>query len=434
MSYSQLYLQNKGPRVPVPVAAVLVIILTVVFGRFFLSNNTTSTRASKKTVKKVEVTNVSPYQANVFWQSESPEEGYIFYGEDVAEVKNIALDDRDLSETKGIYLNHYVTLRNLKPGQAYFFKIVTNNQVIAKPDGSLFSFKTPVLSSTSSTLKPANGKVLKENLSGQENAIVLLYVEGMYPLSAMTKSTGEWLIPLNSFYDQEKLESRALSESQKARIEIFNEDNKNTVLNGRLANLAPVTTTIVVGKSYDLNDSGDQVLSAQTSNINNKEIDIIYPVEGALIPGRAPLIKGTARPKAQVFVTVNSRKTFSAVVAADLDGLWSYALPESLELGNHTVTITTKDRNGKDVSMTRKFVIIANDYEGKVLGEASGSPTIAATSTPAPTVTAAPTVVVTEPVSSITPTALMNTGITDFFPIIGGISFIVVGLGFLLVF
>jgi hypothetical protein len=434
MSYSQLYLQNKGPRVPVPVAAILVVVLTVVFGRFFLTSNTTNTKASNKTVRRVEVANVSPFQVNLFWQSENPEEGYVFYGESLDEVKNIALDDRDLSEKKGLYLNHYVTLRNLKPGQAYFFKIVAKDQVVMKPDGSLYSFKTPVSSSTSSTLKPANGKILKENLIGQDNAIVLLYVEGMHPLSAMTKSSGEWLIPLNSFYDQEKLESRALSDTQKVKVEILSEDNKKSVLNGRLSNLSPVTTTVVIGKSYDLTDSGSRVLSAQSSNANQKEIDIIYPVEGALIPGRAPLIKGAARPKTQVFVTVNSRKTFSAVVTADFDGVWSYALPESLELGNHTVTITTKDKNGKDVTMTRKFVIIANDYEGKVLGEASGSPTIVVTSTPAPTVTSAPTTGATMPVSSITPTALMNTGITDIIPVIGGISFIVVGLGFLLVF
>lgn len=438
MSYSNLYLDNKGPKVPVPIAAVLVLVLTVVFGRFFLTGGSTSTRASKKTVNKIEVTNVSPYQANIFWQGEATEDGYVFYGESPDKVNNMALDDRDLAEKKGQYLNHYVTLRNLKPGQPYFFKLVTGSQVVVKPDGSLYSFKTPLASSTASTLKPANGKVLKENLQGLDNAIVVLYVEGMYPLSAMTKSSGEWLIPLNSFYEKETLQGRALSESQKAKVEIMSEDNKLTTLTGRLSNLAPVETTIVIGKSYDLTETGSRVLSAQSNMSQKKEIDVIYPVEGALIPGRRPLIKGTARPNVPVYITVNSVKTFSAVVNADLDGMWNYSIPESLELGNHTVTITTKDKNNKDVTITRKFVIIAGDHEGKVLGEASGSPTLAISPTKAPTsVPTSPPSAPTLPStggSSVTPTALLNSGITDVLPVVGGISFIVVGLGFLLVF
>lgn len=434
MSYSQLYLQNKGPRVPIPLAAFFVLVLTVVFGRYFLLNNAQTSKASKKTVKKMEVTNLSPVQANIYWQTEVPEEGFVFYGEALDKVRNIAIDDRDLPDKKGLYTNHYVTLRNLKPGQPYFFKIVANKgEIIVKPDGSVFSFKTPLSSSTASILSPANGKILKENLGGLENAVVILYMEGFSPLSAMTKSTGEWLIPLNSFYDSQKLESRVVSETQKTRVEIFSEDGKTSKLEGRISNLMPVTTTVIIGKSYNLSDSGSEVLSAQSGGSVHKDVDIIYPVEGALIPGRAPLIKGTAYPKSQVFVTVNSRKTFSAVVTADLDGLWSYSLPESLELGNHTVTIKTKNKEGKEVALSRKFVIIANDYEGKVLGEASGSPTLAVTSTPIPTFPPPTSAVVTPP-TSITPTALMNTGFSDILPIIGGVSFVVVGLGFLLVF
>lgn len=433
MSYSQLYMQNKA-RIPVPLAIVLVAVFGIFFARFFLTGNAPASRASKKTVNRFEVTNVSPYQANIFWQSGIAEEGYVFYGETVDGVRNIALDDRDVSESKNQYLNHYVTLRNLKPGTPYFFKIVSKNEIIVKPDGSLFSFKTPMVSSSTSALKPANGKILKENLTGQDNAIVILYINGMYPLSAMTKSTGEWLIPLNAFYDMEKLEGRVVSDIQKAKIEAFSEDGKSSVLNGRLSSMSPVTTTIVIGKSYELTDTGSQVLSAQTKPPSQKEIDIIYPIEGALIPGRAPLIKGAARPKSQVSITVNSKKTYTAVVTADLDGLWSYALPESLELGNHTITIKTKDGNGQEVTLTRKFVIIANDYEGKVLGEASGSPTLAVTATPAPTSTIVPSLPATNAGSSITPTALLKSGITDALPAIGGISFIVVGLGLLLVF
>jgi hypothetical protein len=230
-----------------------------------------------------------------------------------------------------------------------------------------------------------------------------------------------------------RLENKILAPETPVRIEILSEDNKTSVITGRLNQLSPVTSTIIIGRNYDLS-VGDNVLSAQSSRgqtTPHKAIDVIYPVEGSLVPGRKPLIKGVALPQSEVYITVNSEKTFSATLTADGKGNWSYLLPENLELGAHTITIKTKDGQGKEVALTRTFTIVANDNAGRVLGEATDSATITVT----PSATPAPTSTSTVPTSI--PTAAPTipvAGVSDFLPAIFGISFIVAGLGVILVF
>src|SRR3990167_976833 len=176
MLYSRFYFRDKG-KIPVPLAVVLLFVVALLMGSVFLKTGPASLRASKKNAKRVEVTNLSPVQASVFWQSEQIEEGFLFYGNNLNAVNTLALDDRDVASKKSQFLNHYVTLRNLEANRTYFFKIVSNNQVIIKPDGTPFSFKTPAILGASSSLSPAHGTVLKESLVGEENALVMLTVD-----------------------------------------------------------------------------------------------------------------------------------------------------------------------------------------------------------------------------------------------------------------
>jgi hypothetical protein len=108
-------------------------------------------------------------------------------------------------------------------------------------------------------------------------------------------------------------------------------------------------------------------------------------------------------------------------------------IPEDLEIGDHIITIKTKNEKGEEISLTRKFKIIGNsNFEGKVLGTASGEPTIEIKNSPTPTVK-----VVTYPTG--VPTVILTStppvpGVTDLFPFFGGLSLIILGTGILLVF
>ncbi len=430
MIYSDLYIGQKR-KIPTLIG-VLLIVFVVGFFLTLTNKSALPSRASKSNLKRIEVTNLNPIQISIYWQSQEKETGWVVYGETENKLTNIGLDDRDVSEKKSVYFNHYVTLKNLKPGRQYFYAVISAEQKIVKPDGSYFDFKTPLTSSAKTKLNPANGKVLQPNLTPLSNAVVIINVdENTAPISSLTKDTGEWLIPLNSFYDKKSQEEKTFSGKEQAKIEILSEDGQISTVINNLSNLSSATETIIIGKNYNFLQ-GDGVLSASTgfsSGRGGQQIEVVYPQEGALIPGRRPLIKGMSLPSAKVSITINSAKTYSALVTADKGGNWSYLIPDDLELGEHTITIKTKDRQGVEKLLVRKFTIVANEGpEAKVLGTASGSPTL--TITPSPT-----TPVYNNPTTTVAPTAKPPvSGITDILPIIGGISLIIVGGGVLLVF
>ena len=422
MVYSNLFTEGRDKKIPTLLGIVLIGFVVVFFFNL-MGRSAVPSKASKITLKRTEVTNLTPIQATIYWQTDSAGMGWIIYGEKQQELTRIALDDRDVSEKKSAYINHYVTIRNLKPGGHYYFAVISQNQKIVRPDGALFEFSTPTTSLAKTKIDPATGKVLQANLNPLPNAVILLYVdEKTVPRSGRTKDSGEWLIPLNSFYDKETLEEKSLSGGERTRVEVISEEGGISTITSKLGDLALNAETIIIGKNYNFVEA-DNVLSAsagfKNDTRNETGVEIFFPEEGALIPGKKPLISGVSLPGAEISIVVNSLKTYSAKIRANRDGKWSYVIPEDLELGEHTITIKTKDREGKEVTLSKKFTIIDNGgYEGKVLGTASGEPTITYAPTATPTPTASP------PVS----------GITSLVPVIGGISLLIIGGGILLVF
>lgn len=430
MIYSDLYTGQKQ-KIPTIVGVLLVVFVSVFF--LSLTNRTAlPSRASQTSLKRIELTNLSPIQASIYWQTQEKEAGWLLYGESQDKLTNIALDDRDVKEKKGNYLNHYATLRNLKPGRLYFYAVVSSDKKLIKPDGGYFSFQTPESSSTPTKLNPASGKVLQANLEPLSNAIVLITInDSTIALSTISKDSGEWLVPLNSFYEKNSYKEKIFTGEEQVKVEFLSEDNQISTIITNLNNLASSSETTVIGKNYNFLQ-GDSVLSATTTKLGLSETDtiqIIYPKEGALIPGRKPLIKGIALPSADISITINSAKAYSANVKADKSGNWNYLIPENLELGVHTITIKTKDEKGQDKIIVRQFTIVANEgIEGKVLGTASGEPTI----TVQPTLT---TSVYSTPTIYISPTASPPvSGTFNIFPIISSLSLIIVGGGILLAF
>jgi len=431
MIYSKFYVKNEKFKVPVPFAALVFLVASFVFGRFFLTNTTRYSKAFKNEIKQNIVTNYSPYQANIFWQSHKPGKGFLLYGEEKNRISTVVVDDRDLNDEKKDYLNHYMTLKGLFPGKTYYYKIVFEEKIIDS-NGEPFVFKTPTQPPSNTGLSPANGKVLKKSLAGLNGGLLLFEIEGVKPLSTVTKSTGEWLIPLNTFYDEKSLQPLTMSSSQKAKITIYDEQGEITFIEGKLMEMTPIKETLVIGKTYRLNSADGLVLAARSKQTSFGEIDIVYPLENALIPGLRPLVKGTALPNFAVKITIDSSKTFSSVVKANHEGLWSYSIPEDLGLGKCSLSISSDNRDGKTVYVNRTFTIVSNDHEGKVLGESSQSATITPLPTTILTITPSPTFILYN--QNITPTALQRAGVEEKLPIIGGLSFVIAGIGLLLVF
>ncbi|MEK9169962.1 MAG: hypothetical protein AAB788_04430, partial [Patescibacteria group bacterium] len=278
-------------------------------------------------------------------------------------------------------------------------------------------------------ISPAFGKVLRSNsVDPLTDSYIILSVKGGYVLLTQIKSTGDgsWLIPLNQIYSKDSQNILTISDKDKIIIEIVTNEGEGMTITTVRSKISPLPQTTVFIKDKNVSFAEeDNVLSASTNLdiTNNNQTDILYPKESSLIPGSIPLIKGVAMPLTKIEITVNSKKVYSAITTSDSKGNWSYLVPENLELGLHTIMIKTKDKEGKEITVTRKFTIIAQQgNEGRVLGTASGEPTIIFTTTPIPTVPL--NITTTPPVS----------GSNFFGTVFGSLSLIIIGGGILLAF
>lgn len=431
MIYSDFYVPREN-KLPTVIGFLFVFLVGIFFSRLFLGNADLS-KASLKVAKRVEIVNLSPSQAGIFWQTDKKESGWVIYGESENKENKIVLDDKDLNnigEKKGKYIVHLATLKELLPGKKYFFKIITdNNQIIVQPNGKSFSFVTPQSNLNSlQNISPAFGKVLRSNsVDPLINSYIILSIKDGYPLLTQIKSEGDgsWLIPLNQIYSKDSQNILTISDRDKIIIEIVTSGGEGLTITTIKSKISPLPQTIVFIKDKNFSFVEDEnILSAFTNSgsMTNNQTEILYPKEGALIPGSIPLIKGAAIPLTKLEITVNSKKTYYSVTTSDKEGNWSYLLPENLELGPHTIVIKTKDKTGKEITITRNFTIIAQQgNEGRVLGTASGAATIA------------PTNIISNSPTSIIPSPPVS-GSNFFGTIFSSLSLIIIGGGILLAF
>ncbi len=404
MAFTDVYARQER-KVPTWLSAIIIVVIVIFVSFIFFRNEPPPSKATKKVVKRVEITNISSSQMSVFWQTEQPEQGWIAYGTSENNIDKIALDDRDFQSTREPRRIHYAILRSLNPSTKYYFKLVNENELISNPQGRPFSFVTLPKSSQVSNLKPAYGKITDANGAPLDNVIVILSVKDAYLLSSLSKSSGEWLIPLNYILNKKTSSFMALSKDEKIQLDFFGENGKHSLVQTSLSNLSPVSQSIMLGKNYNLNQS-ENVLSA--TDDKNVKAEILYPKEKAVIPGTSPLIRGTAMPNTNVSISIsNNGKNVTASSKVGGNGSWSVNLPSPLSIGNHSMTVETTGTDGKEQTLARNFSIAKSGEQ--VLGEATGSatPTLAPTDTPAPTSTASSTLTPTPPVSGASPLILV---------------------------
>lgn len=385
MTYADVYArQEKKVPVWLSVLAIMVVIVFVSF--LFVRTEPTSTKASKKTVKKIDVTNLSSAQAAVFWETEQKEPGWVAYGSSKDKLDKIAIDDRDFQAQRDSRLFHYATLKDLTPNSTYYFKLVNEKEIMGNSAGDPFTITTLGKTSQVSNLKPAYGKITDINGAPLDNIVVLFSVKNARILSALSKSSGEWLIPLNYILDKETNTLKILSKDEPVQLNFFSAQGQHSTVNAVITGLSPLPQTVILGKDYTFNED-ENVLAAQTETGKPATIDIVFPKENAIIPGTSPLIRGTGIPKKEVTGTItNGKSSVSLKGSVGGDGNWSLPVDQALTQGTHTLTVKTPDTDGKDKELTRTFTIAKSGEQ--VLGEATGSAT--PTASPSPTLATTP--------------------------------------------
>lgn len=426
MSYTKIFLNQQSAKIP-----SIFFLIAVSFISFFLirllSNKPLVSRAAKSSFRQLLIVNPSYNQFGVFWQTEEKEMGWLIYGEKENKLDKIVFDERDTSDRKNPYRNHYVLVKNLEQNKTYFFKIVSNKQLISDLNNQPFSFTTPGNISALSNIRPAYGRVVDVNGLPLSSGMVILSFDNSYPLLATLKLSGEWLIPLNNILNKTTGRIKNLAGAEIGLVEIYSEEGVKSSIKIIPANLSPLPQTVVIGTDYSFVNQ-ENVLAATDTKKDKKEIiSIIYPKEEGIIPGEDPLIKGTAIPNREVMVIIESKESFSTRVITDQDGIWIVKLKEKLSPGEHRLTIITRDQKGKEVKLSRRFTIAKSGEQ--VLGEATPEPTL--TKQPTPTSTPRPTDY--PPTSTPVPT-LAKSGFSPLpLTLISG-SLIITGLAIILAF
>jgi len=418
--YTNLYLKNK-PKIPFPLAILIVFIITLFFFNLFHKESSPS-KATKKLLRRLEITNLTPNQATIVWETEEKTTGFVVYGESDKKLTFIASDERDTASKKNKFFFHYVNLKNLSPGKKYFFVIISNDQTIKKYEDEPFSFFTPRLQLTNKTPTLVYGKVFKEDNIPLVNAIVFLNIKDYHSFSSFTKETGEWLIPLSVFYSLKDLSPKIASSSEKVLIEIISENGLKTKIEGKISQLSPIPQPLFIGRDYSFIFE-EQVLGATVDQKVSKieEIKVIYPEENAVIPGFTPLIKGKAIPESEVLISLfpmTANKNYSARIKTDKDGFWSVKFSENLPLDSYRLLIRTKNKDKKEIELKREFRLIGNQaIFGRVLGEATPPATI----NPSPTLQMTPT----QPIDSPTPLPIAFYATPTPTPIVSGSNHVI---------
>lgn len=447
MSYSELY-TKKPKRIPTLLAVLVGVGLLAAVFRFALP--ATRSQATKKGLQTVQITNVFAGQVTIIWKTEEKQKGWIAYGESESDLSQIATDERD-GATYAPRIYHYVTLKDLKKDSRYFFKITDGEAFLENAGKSLFTFKTIGTIDQINNLKPAYGKIIDKSGAPFEDAIVTLDAKNIYSLSSLSKSTGEWLIPLNYTVNKTTGKFISLSPSQPVRIHVYSEKEKESIVTANVQQLSPLEQALQTGQNYTL-ENEENVLAA-TSN-GTKPFAIIFPVANAVVPAQRPLIKGTAAPQSSLMLTLTgARRPITGTAVTSAAGAWNYEVPQLLEAGKYTLTVTKKAvSSAKQEVRTRTFSIAKSGVQ--VLGEATGSGTLTPTSNPSPsptvdpsslTPTITPIVVLSSPTPSptlaVSPTAVAST--TPPPPVSGGnmyalvlssVALILFGAGLMVIF
>lgn len=341
----------------------------------------------------VQITNVSDTTFSVVWTTGVPATGAIAVG------GRVIFDDRDTT-SQHTYEAHMVTFRGTTPDTDYSFTILSNGK--KSLDGTKpYSIRTaPALTAASGNLEPAYGTIIHEDKTPVSGALVLLTLDGSQTLSAITKRSGTWLIPLNLIRTEDLTGFLPVTERMNVSISVRAEGLETATVTDTL-NDSPVPD-MMPGKTYDFRKAnakapgqpialqptppaaGSAVLGAGATKPANA-VTLTIPAQGAALPTTLPLIGGTGIPGKNVSIVLGITNPVSGVAAVGSDGLWSYTPPKPLVPGVQSVTITTQDKNNKPVAITHLFTILKSGTQ--VLGDATPSATItlAPTATPSST-------------------------------------------------
>ena len=369
------------------------------------------------TPSQIKVTNITDNSFTVSWLTEDKTSGFVKYGTE-PNLSFTGADDRDqLSGKTDNFNTHHITLKNLKPTTAYFFKIGSGGKIFDS-NGQPYQITTAKTAKTSPANDVAYGTVVNQSGQAVEGAIVYLSLANASPASTLTKASGSWVIPLNLIRSAD-LADWASYDKEASIEEIF-------IQAGALGTATVVATTkndspmpkITLGQNFDFRKIAEitpeeekiqmekqatesskfaleatPAASSTPTATADKELKIINPGQNEKLNTQKPEILGTAPAGETLTITIQSTATYSGTVKVDSQGNWKWSPPANLEPGEHTITASYLDKNGQEQTVSHTFLVLASgtselpSLTATPSGEATPSPTPTASPSPTPTAT-----------------------------------------------
>lgn len=379
---------------------LLLLLLGLGTGIYLLRQgaNLTLFAGSSSIPQQVKITNITEGGFSVSWITDKESLGFLKYGP-TADTPLTAADDRNqISATAKTYLTHHITVRDLKPAATYFFRIGMGERLFTN-NGQPYQISTaPLAKAPPPASDIAYGTIVDQNGAPVEGAIIYLSLANTTPLSALSKASGSWMIPLNLARSTD-LSAFSPYDRQASIEEIFvqvgNRGTATAVTTTR--NDSPVPT-ITLGKNHDFRSeityagtpsptptSGSQ-FSPPPLATPSYTLTIFNPKEGERINTQRPEFYGTGPAGENITIEVRSPGPASASAQIDSTGNWRWTPPANLEPGSHTVTI----RLAKGTVLTRSFVVLAAG-DSQIPAQTATESATTPSPTPSPSPTATPT-------------------------------------------
>ncbi len=371
----------------------------------------------ESTPKNVKITNISDTTFTISFLTDSATPGYVKYGTEANKLQQQTSDDRDqLSGAVGQFTTHHITLRNLTPSTPYYVAIGTASREIYTDNGKPYMVTTAPKIGGAPEALTAYGSVVTKASTPASDSIVYVSIDSASPLSTLVKSSGSWAIPLSTA--RTKNLSSYISTTPDTNVDLFvqgKEASNIATAKVTVSKTQPVATITLGQQGVDLSggDTGATATEASTSQQATSSATSAAPQEskfsatqlnpatestgsavaslgitfsnpstnGEEINTTKPALQGKAPAKTILTIEVHSDPVYKGSVTTDANGNWSFTPSGDLSPGNHTITVSYKDANGKTVTEQRTFKVLA---QGSSVNPAfTSSPS--ASPTPSPT-------------------------------------------------
>jgi hypothetical protein len=409
--------KKPGSRIPT-IAGVLVLVIGLAAGVYLVqSRQVFKLGASPEfNPKNVRVTNITDSSFNVSWTTNKATEGFIKWGGSEKSLSGVETD-----EIKGDSFTHYVTVQDLSVSTEYFF-IINSGGTEFNNNGIAWSTKTgpSIPAGSLRSLSPISGRVLDTQGKAVRDALVYVNIAGGAPLSTTTSGNGRWVLPISVARTQDLSSFLEIDESS-TLVEVSVQAGSLGIANAQVypTSARPVPE-ISLGQVHDFRNlppSEPGEIPESSIGLPDTE-DIATPVEdvsldsveeGEVVTTDKPEFFGEGPPGTTIKITIES-EVVKDEIKVNVLGNWKWSPPENLEEGVHKITISWNDANGILRTISRTFIVSAQEgpaFESTPSGT-TPTPTPTSTPTPSPTPSASPTSTPTltpspTPISTSTP-------------------------------